>query len=109
MNVDASSTMSGAEIGGAQALSNGDPNIGNRFGFPEPVSIPRNCIFNVSLEFTTYGRALLERMAGPGRVLVQMAPGATWVLSDATVPAICGMKVSLFGRRFVQQRNQLHF
>lgn len=109
MNVDTSDTTTGAELGAVQALSNGIPSISNRFGFPEPVSIPRNCIFNVELQFSTYGRALLERMEGPGRVMIQMAPGETWDLEDATVPAICGIKVVMFGRRFVQQRNELHF
>lgn len=108
-NVNATDALNGIEMGGYQAFGNGAPVIQNRFKFPEPVRIPRNHIMSVHLQFSTYAKRLLEKLEGPGRVMINTAPDDTWVLNDATVPAICMLRVSLFGRRYVQQRNELHF
>lgn len=107
--VNATDALNGVELGGVQTYGNGISMIQNRFKFPEPVRIPRNHVFSVHLHLSTYARKLLENMSGPGRVLTGLAPDTTWNLNDATVPAICQMKVSMFGRRYVQQRNALHY
>jgi hypothetical protein len=108
-SINGTDALNGVELGGVQAYSNGLPVIQNRFKFPEPVQIPRNHVVSVHVQLSTYAKRLLEQLAGPGRVLTGLAPGATWVLNDATVPAACMLRVSLFGRRHVQQRNELHY
>jgi hypothetical protein len=109
MNVNAAAAYDGVELGGVQAFNNGIPDRTNRFKFPQPISIPRNAIFNVEIKFSTYARNLLAKLSGPGRVMIQLAPDTTWNLDAATVPAVCLIRCTLFGARMVQQRNELHF
>jgi hypothetical protein len=101
--------MDGVELGGIQQFNNGIPDRTNRFKFPKPIDIPRNAIFSVQIKFSTYARNLLAKLSGPGRVMIQLAPAATWVLDDATVPAICMIRCTFFGARYVQQRNEQHY
>lgn len=108
-NLDAPDALQGTEIGSVQTFSNGIPDIRNRFKFPIPVDIPRNHIFNVNLKFSRYAREILQRLSGPGRVMINTQPAVDFELEDATVPAVCMIRVSLFGIRYVQQRNQQHF
>jgi hypothetical protein len=109
VTVNAAAAVDGIEIGGMQTFTNGTPDIKNRFVFPGGIDIPRNHILKLEVKFSTYARAVLNKLSGPGRVLTSLAPADTWVLDDATVPAVCMLKATLFGVRFVQQRNQQHF
>lgn len=108
-NLDSPDLLQGTELGTVTAYSNGVPDIRNRFKFPIPIDIPRNHIFNVSLKFSTYAREILQRLAGPGRVMINTQPAVVFDLEDATVPAIFTIRASLFGVRYVQQRNEQHF
>lgn len=88
--------------------SNGSPRLPNRYKFKKPVRIPRNRNIEAKISFSTYGRGLLDTLSGPGRILINNETLLTNV-EDSTVPGICTMRVSLIGRREVQQRNAQHF
>jgi hypothetical protein len=88
--------------------SNGTPDIRNRFKFKKPVRIPRNRNISAIISFSTYARGLLDMLSGPGRILINNSTLAT-NFEDSTIPAVCTMRVSLIGRREVQQRNNQHF
>jgi hypothetical protein len=109
INVDAEATMDGVESGAVQTMGNGIAQLDNVFGFPIPVAVPRNCIFEVQVKFSKYARELLKRMEGPGKVMINTAPASVFTLSDATVDGMCMIEVTLNGRRAVQLRNQQRF
>lgn len=88
-------------------LSNGAAKITNMFKFAEPIHMPRNVNVNGTLQFSNYARNILQQLQGPGYTPLQVNDG-TGEITDWAVPAICQLRVRLFGRREVQQRNNLH-
>lgn len=82
------------------ALTQGVPDIGNRWTFPELISIPRGATYRVNLELSPYAQLLLQAMAGP----------TGWDIDGVADPltAVATIRCSLFGVREVQQRNALH-
>jgi hypothetical protein len=95
-------------LGTYAQYSNGSPHLRNRFVFKKPVRIPRNHNISAKISFSTYARGLLDMLSGPGRILINNENVLT-NFEDATVPGICTMRVSMIGRREVQQRNAQHF
>lgn len=86
--------------------SNGWPSLGNRWKFPDPVSIPRGAVVEAKLRFTTYGRALLAALPGPGTD--NLGP-FTEQGAGVAFPQNALIRVSLIGKREVQQRGELHY
>ncbi len=99
--------LSGATPGyaGSQSYHNGDAEMSNRWKFAEPIVMPRNVILEGNLEFSEYGRKILQAMAGPQKLSTK--PSA--LPADLTIDATSSIRVSLFGKREVQQRGDLHF
>jgi len=89
-----------------QTFSNGVAKLENRWAFEEPIEIPRSRNVAAWLTFSTYAKSLLARMAGPDYILTSTAELAE---GGGLVPACYQMRLSLFGMREVQQRNELHF
>jgi hypothetical protein len=80
--------------------NNGSAVLTNRYEFPEPLLFPRDVTFNAVLKFSKYARAVLEQLPAPiGETVSDGNPHNNFAM----------IRVSLFGRREVQQRGQLHF
>lgn len=98
----------GWQTGFATEIS--DPSIGfgnatigkkdkrNKVVYKKPLVIPRDETIEGNLRFSPYGLELLKKLVGPGDI----STGAT------SYPSMSGIRVSLFGRREVQQRGELH-
>ncbi len=87
---------------GFQNFSNGIASIENRFKFPVPLSIPRNQTISAEIEFSTYAKTMLTQMVGPLNVATGEEHG-----TEHPFPAM--IRVSMLGRRAVQQRNAQHY
>jgi len=90
-----------------QGFGNGDPVLKNRWVFAEPVEMPRNVNISVDLKFSDWARELLKVAQGPGAIAVQAPDGQG--LNAKVINAVAMIRVSMFGKREVQQRNALHF
>jgi len=90
-----------------QQFGNGDPVLKNRWVFAEPVEMPRNVNISVDLKFSDWARELLKVAQGPGAIAVQAPDGQG--LNAKVINAVSMIRVSMFGKREVQQRNALHF
>ena len=86
---------------GIDVANNGSPILTNRWKFPQPIIIPRNATIRATIEFSPYARNVLNTMV--------VGPGVEYVGAAQTNPQISAIRVSMFGRREVQQRGQLHF
>lgn len=91
---------------------NGVKDISNRFIFPEPVEIPRNQTISCKLELSPIAKNWLRRLNGPSTVTLN--DDETGILADPpwngnTYPTVYGIRVSLEGLRYVQQRGALHY
>lgn len=83
----------------------GTPMLTNRWGFRNPIEIPRNANISVRLRITEYGRTLLQNMVGPTfQPFQDVANNGDYIFK----PAYCGVRCVLNGQRFVQQRGQAH-
>jgi len=77
----------------------------NKWGFANPLEVPRRANLSVTLKFNDYCKNLLQAMPGPNLTpLRAVAGGDTWY----ACPAIAGIQVVLGGQRLVQQRGQYH-
>jgi len=89
-------------------VAQGWPDFRNRFQFPNPISIPRNCIVEVQLKFSDHAKKILTGMQGPP-IWELWTGGPDPEPTKISVPA-CGLiRVSLEGARQVQQRGELHY
>lgn len=90
---------------------NGDKEISNRFRFPVPLDIPRNQTISCKLELSAIGKQLLAACAGPLSLITKDDEDGA-IMDPPSVPtvlsSVCGVRVSLEGHRFVQQRGMLH-
>jgi hypothetical protein len=86
------------------AATQGWPDLGNRWRFPEPIRVPRNTIITVNLKFSKYAKQLLLAMPGPGGIDLSLGPN-----QPITIDRRAMIRVSLIGKREVQQRGELHF
>jgi hypothetical protein len=79
------------------------PDLANRWRFPEPIRVPRNTIVTVNLKFSKYAKQLLLAMLGPGVISLSLGPN-----QPIDIPRRALIRVSLIGKREVQQRGELH-
>jgi hypothetical protein len=86
------------------AATQGWPDLANRWRFPEPIRVPRNTIVTVNLKFSKYAKSLLLAMLGPGTIDLSLGPN-----QPIKLPRNALIRVSLIGKREVQQRGELHF
>ena len=90
-------------LGTFQNLSNGVPHITNRWKFSSPVEMPRAVNVSAVLKFSEIARNILQNMDGPGWFTsVNLEEGEQ-------IDSVAGIRLSLFGKREVQQRGDLHF
>lgn len=95
----------GSTVGGTSCI--GEPVLANRWRFPDWIDIPRGCKARILLKPSTYARYLLACMNGPySWPMKSKDPQAT---EPILVDALVGVRVSLFGKREVQQRGELHY
>lgn len=92
----------GAVYGGGQIIE-GHPDGKGRFPFPEPLIMPRGCTYRVNLEFDDYIRNMLATW--PALPSYNFSPNLT---DDLEILARATIRVSMMGKREVQQRNNLH-
>jgi hypothetical protein len=90
-----------------QNVSNGVARLQNRFHFAEPIRIPRNRNIAGWIEFSNYGQEVLKRMPDPEVIDFSYSQGEP--VEDHQVSAVYMLRVSMIGKREVQQRNNLHF
>ncbi|MDJ0766294.1 MAG: hypothetical protein QNJ97_25160 [Myxococcota bacterium] len=83
----------------------GEPQLVNRWEFPEPyLRIPNNSVFSIELEFSDYAREILKAVPGPGDYYWgRPVPNGTFYQS---FPAASMIQVGLIGKRAVAQRGE---
>jgi hypothetical protein len=82
-------------------INNGMAFKKNMFLFPEPISVPRDRNISGSLVFSPYLRSALAKASGPGNLLNNPTPDV--------YPSASIIRVTMLGRRGVQQRNELAY
>lgn len=95
----------GAAPSMVQAFNQGWPDLANRWKFPEPIRVPRNTIVKADLRFSGYAKTVLNRMVGPGDMDLYNSE----TQAKIAVPRCSMIRVSLIGKREVQQRGELHY
>jgi hypothetical protein len=81
----------------------GLPDRKNRWPFAETLAMPREVTFDGQLILSQYARDTLAKMYGPGVWRNDPAVSTSWY------PQAAQIRVSLYGKREVQQRNELHY
>jgi len=84
----------------------GWPHIDNRFGYKEPIKVPRNCVIRVDLEFDNWARKMLAAL--PMFREYYLAPFAPETGVGTKFASAAMIRVTLMGKREVQQRGELH-
>lgn len=87
---------------GVTSLTQGYPTLQNRWKFPVPIGIPRGATMSAKIVFTDYAKRLLAAMPGPDVYTFYDNNVQTQIGACATI------RVSLIGKRLVQQRGQIH-
>lgn len=91
--------------GAMTSATQGRSQLRNRFLYDEGtmINVPRGATFLLELELSDYVRNLIAAFSGP--------PSYEFLLDQGlvTVPKLSTIRASIAGRRFVQQRNELHF
>jgi hypothetical protein len=95
----------GAPNTGVWANHQGYSVLSNKWGFREPLNIPRRANVSVTLRFNEYAQRLLQFINGPGWHPIRNSLGDG---NYRTVYGIAGIRVILGGQRLVQQRDQYH-
>lgn len=91
-----------------QILNNGTALLKNRWFFAEPVEIPRNRNIAAWIEFSPYAKNMLQGMPGPFYTTFREITASS-VETVSSIGACYQMRLSMFGKREVQQRNALAF
>ena len=99
-NVDTDGEAQAIGLSNAQS---GSPEKGNRWKFAQPIQMPREVNFDGRLIFSPYAQDALRKMVGPNDWNPQ--PG----VSGTSWPMASTIRVTLYGKREVQQRNALHY
>lgn len=73
-----------------------------RYGFKEPLRMPREVTYEVQIILSDYARMCLSRMSGPGDYIHDVS-------GLVATPAASLIRVTMHGVREVQQRNDLFF
>lgn len=91
--------------GYANTITQGEPEIRNRWawGMQNPIVMPRGCTVRAILELDDYILDQLKAWPGPGDL--EFCPDGVTAIKK---PACALIRVSMFGARYVQQRNALH-
>lgn len=97
---DVASQATNAQL--LQNVSAGVLDRNNRWKFAEPVLMPREVNLSGELVISEYGRSMLAKMIGPGDYWIQQDDGERYAAASY-------IRVSMYGKREVQQRNALHF
>lgn len=84
-----------------QTFSQGEAEVSLNWKFPKPISIPRDQTIEGKLVLSNDARTALTKMVGPG-----LLPLADTGIDTAPQAAL--IKVTMYGKREVQQRNALH-
>lgn len=87
------------------SFSQGMPELTNKWGFRNPIEVPRRANLSVRLDISEYGRELLQAMPGPFlQPFMALVDDGTYVFKWG----MCGVQVTIGGIREVQQRGQYH-
>ncbi len=89
-------------LGTSGILTNGWPEMKNRWTFAKPKEVPRNRNIKGVFVLSDIWRDNLQQMDGPGWIQASIENG---VSGRGWVPARCGLRVTLNGTRIVQLRN----
>jgi len=84
----------------------GWPHLDNRFGYKEPIKVPRNCVIRVDCEFDNWARKALAAL--PMFRNYYLGPFNPDTGVGVEFAAAASIRVSLMGKREVQQRGELH-
>lgn len=84
-------------------ITPGMPTLSNRFNFPRPIEVPRGATFSVEMILSQYAQVLCNAMPGPTAYNFDYGQGQVEVNKQALI------RCSLFGKRAVQQRGELHY
>lgn len=87
-------------------ITNGQPVMTNRWPFPKPIRVPRNHNLRAVIRLSEWGRYMLNELQGPYNIFMGNNAQAP---EDGIVPAVCAIRVTLIGNRFVQLRNAQSF
>lgn len=82
-------------------VTQGMPQLNNRWLFPSILRAPRRAALSIKLQFSEYAKQLLQSMS-----IMNFQGAKGFVFTEN--PIYAGIQVSLMGRRLVQQRGQLH-
>lgn len=83
----------------------GVPELTNKWGFRNPLEIPRRANLSVRIQFNEYARQLIQAMPGPfHQVFKASADDGTYAFNYG----MFGIQVVLGGQRLVQQRDEYH-
>lgn len=85
------------------AFCQGIPELTNKWGFANPLQVPRRANLSATVTFSEYGRELLNAMPGPFKQWFR-PPVGPWFSQWG----MFGIQVVLGGQRQVQQRGQYH-
>lgn len=80
--------------------SNGQAHLQNQWPFPEAIEVPRRAQLSVQLNINEYGRQALAALPALG--------GHYLMAVDDLIHMPFGITVSISGKRYVQQRGELH-
>lgn len=87
------------------SATQGIPELGNRWKFPSPIAVPRGATFSAELELSEYGRELMGHLCGPEPYNFACYPDG----DPTEIDTVSSIRVSLIGKREVQQRGELHY
>lgn len=85
-------------------FTQGVPELTNKWGFRNPIEVPRRANLAVVIQFSEYGRQLLADLSGPHSYPFQSVLAGNWIYKYG----MFGIQVVLGGQRLVQQRGQYH-
>lgn len=89
------------------AVTQSTAHITNRWKFPTRIKVPRNAALTVELQFSEYGRQLLQAMTKQNTQDLISGNGHAEDI-DHDSKTFYGIQVSLIGQRLVQQRGAYH-
>lgn len=98
----------GSAFGWFVNYTNGEPDIKNRFKFPIPLDMPRNTNWSVELKMSSLAKLFLRSMGGPETWANDMTPSGTTPNYYVDGTSVAAIRVTVLGKRQVQQRGALH-
>jgi hypothetical protein len=84
-------------------MGQGVPELTNKWGYRNPIDVPRRANLSVTISMNEYARQMLTAMPGPwNQVFWNTTPQHVFKYG------MCGIQVVLGGQRLIQQRGQYH-